>query len=128
VTVMTVPTRSFTLEEKREHVLAYLESEHGSKTAYLEEHSITHHQIHSWRYALADGDLGVGLVPRNTGSMSKRDVAEVRRLQAEVARLSAERDAAVADRNRMAKAADALGKAIDVMQQHGVGSDEDAQH
>ena len=127
MTVMTVPTRSFTLEEKREHVLAYLECEHGLKTAYLEEHSITHHQIHRWRDALADGDLGAGLVPRNTGSMSKRDVAEVRRLQAEVARLTAERDTAVADRDRMAKAADALGKAIDVMQQHGVGSDEDEQ-
>lgn len=125
MTVMAVPTRSFTVEEKREHVLAYLERGHGWKTAYLEEHSITPHQIRSWRDALADGDLGVGLVPRSTGRMSKRDVAEVRRLQAEVARLTAERDTAVADRDRMAKAADALGKAIDVMQQHGVGSDED---
>jgi hypothetical protein len=125
VTVATVASRSFSIEEKREHVLAYLECRHGAKAAYRDEHGITMDQMRRWKDAMAGGDLGAGLVPRNTGTMSKRDVAEVRRLQAEVARLADERDKAIADRDRMAKAADALGKAIDVMQQHGVGSDED---
>ena len=124
--VRTVKSRSFTLEQKREHVLAYLALRHGLKNGYLEEHQISEERIRSWRRALADGDLGAGLVPRQTGSMSKDDVAEIRRLQAEVARLEAERDKAEADRDRMTKAADALGKAIDVMRKHGVDYPEDA--
>jgi len=117
-----VPSVSFTTQQKREHVLAYLEAPRGTKFAYLQEHGITDAQLRSWKAAMADGDLGVGLVPRNTGSMSKHDVAEVRRLQAEVERVTAERDRAIADRDRMAKATDALGKAIDAMRLHGVDS------
>lgn len=126
MTVMTVSTRSFSVGEQREHVLAYLSCRHGTKAAYLVEHEITKNQMRGWRAALADGDLEMGLIPRNTGSMSRREVAEVRRLQVELARVEAERDQAIADRDRMAKAADALGKAIDVMRSRGVGSDEDA--
>ena len=126
MTVMTVGTRLFSVEDRREHVLAYLACRHGTKGAYLVEHAITGSEMRDWRAALADGDLGAGLVPRNTGSMSRREVAEVRRLQAEVARVEAERDRAVAERDQMARAADALGKAIDVMRSRGVGSEEDA--
>lgn len=126
MTVASVQARSFTLEEKRDHVLAYVACRYGQRAAYRETHGITRHQISRWKHAMADGDLGAGLVPRNTGSMSTDDVAEVRRLRAEVARVEAERDAARAERDRMSKAADALGKAIDVMRQRGVGSDEDA--
>ena len=126
MTVMTVSTRVLSVEDKREHVLAYLSCRRGMKAGYLAEHQITDSQMRTWRAAMADGDLGQGLVPRNTGTMSMREVAEVRRLQAELARVEAERDRAIADRDRMAKAADALGKAIDVMRSRGVGSDEDA--
>lgn len=126
MTVSTVPTRSFTAEQKREHVLGYLEARHGTKAGYLAEHGITADQLRSWKEAMADGDLDAGVVPRHTGSMSTREVAEVRRLQAELARVEAQRDQAIADRDRMTKAADALGKAIDVMQRHGVDCDEDA--
>jgi len=128
MTVATVVSRSFSTQQKREHVLAYMEAPRGTKAAYLREHQITDSQLRSWQSALADGDLGAGLVPRHTGSMSTRDVAEVRRLQAEVARLTAERDRARADRDQMARVADALGKAIDVMRQHGVDSNEDEQY
>lgn len=126
MTVASVQTRSFTLEEKRDHVLEYVARRYGQKGVYLEAHGLTRNQLSRWKHAMADGDLGAGLVPRNTGSMSTHDVSEVRRLRAEVARVEAERDAARAERDRMSKAADALGKAIDVMRQRGVGSDEDA--
>lgn len=126
MTVATVQTRSFTLDEKRDHVLAYVACRYGYRAEYLETHGITRGQMARWKHAMADGDLGAGLFPRNTGSMSTDDVSEVRRLRAEVARVEAERDAARAERDRMSKAADALGKAIDVMRQRGVGSDEDA--
>ena len=125
MTVQSVPPRSFTVEQKRAHVLAYVELPYGRKGAYLLEQRISDDQIRGWRRAMADGDLGAGLVPRQNGCMSTDDVAEIRRLQAEVARLEAERDKALADRDRMTKAADALGKAIDVMRERGVSFDED---
>lgn len=128
MTVRTVPARRFSREDRREHVLAYVSTRHGFKTQYLAEHQISYWQMNSWRKALADGDLDRGLVPRHTGSMSKDDVAEIRRLQSENARLEKERDQAVGDLDRMRTAADALGKAIGVMQkQHGAISDEDEQ-
>lgn len=127
MTVVTILPRIFSLEEKREHVLAYTAAAHGTKSAYLAGHGITDTEMRGWRAAMADGDLGAGLVPRHTGSMARKDVAEIRRLQAEVERLRSERDQARGDADRMAKAADALGKAIDAMQSvRGVGSDEDA--
>ncbi|KAE8129601.1 hypothetical protein [Bifidobacterium tibiigranuli] len=117
---MTESFRSvgISVEEKREHVLAYLSAPRGGKGAYLEEHRITRDQMSSWKSALADGDLGAGLVPRHTGSMTKRDVAEIRRLQRELERTTA-------DLERMRTAADCLGKAIDVLREHGVASDKD---
>lgn len=123
---MTIPPREFSLEQKREHVLAYLTAAHGKKSAYLVAQGLTPNQMRQWRMALADGDLGVGLVPRHTGTMARDDVAEIRRLQAEVERLQVERDQARSDLDQMRRAADALGKAIDAMQTvRGVGSDED---
>ncbi|MGH2512803.1 MAG: hypothetical protein ACRDGQ_08970 [Candidatus Limnocylindrales bacterium] len=125
--MVTIPPREFSLDEKREHVLAYVTAAHGKKAAYLQEQGLTPNEMRQWRMSLADGDLGVGLVPRHTGTMARDDVAEIRRLQAEVKRLQAERDQARGDLDRMRKATDALGKAIDVMQSvHGVDSDEDA--
>lgn len=127
MTVVTIPSRSFSLEQKREHVLAYVSAPHGMKGAYLAAHRITDREIRGWRASMADGDLGAGLVPRHTGSMARKDVAEIRRLQDEVDRLRAERDQARGDADQMRKAADALGKAIDAMQNlRGVDSDEDA--
>lgn len=127
MTAVTIPPRAFSVEEKREHVLAYVAARHGTKAAYLAEHRITDTEMRAWRSSMADGDLEAGLVPRHTGSMARKDVAEVRRLRAEVERLQAERDQARGDADRMRKAADALGKAIDAMQSvRGVGSDEDA--
>lgn len=129
---VTVETRSFTMEQKREHVLAYLECKQGFKAAYLAEHELTRNRVRRWQAAMADGDLGQELIPRQTGRMSTDDVAEIRRLQEENARLRAEyekaaaqRDRAAAERDTMAKAADALGKAIDAMQKYGVKSPED---
>ncbi|WP_256829833.1 transposase [Ornithinimicrobium faecis] len=122
--VATIAARSFSTEQKREHVLAYLERQHGT-TAYLQEHGLSYSHLFFWRKALADGDLARGQVPRHTGSMTQEDAAEVRRLEAEVERLIGERDKAVAERDQLARAADALGKAIDVMDRHGVGSRED---
>ncbi|MFT9278508.1 MAG: hypothetical protein ABF532_08835 [Bifidobacterium sp.] len=124
---MTESFRSvgISVEEKREHVLAYLSAPRGGKGAYLEEHRITRDQMSSWKSALADGDLGAGLAPRHTGSMTKRDVAEIRRLQRELELKSRELERTTADLERMRTAADCLGKAIDVLREHGVASDKD---
>lgn len=125
MTVVTIAPRVFSVDEKREHVLEYLAARHGTKSVYLAEHGITGTEMRGWRMAMADGDLGVGLVPRHTGSMVRKDVAEIRRLQDEVDKLRAERDHARGDADQMRRAADALGKAIDAMHSRGVASAED---
>ncbi|MCI1749594.1 MAG: hypothetical protein LKI24_17070 [Acidipropionibacterium sp.] len=125
---VTIPvkTRAFTLQEQQEHVLAYAERPYGTKRAYLAEHHISVRQLHNWTAAMADGNLGDHQIPRKTGTMTTRDVAEIRRLQTENAHLRAARDKAETERDMLAKAADALGKAIDVMREHGVDYDADA--
>ncbi|MEZ5119871.1 MAG: hypothetical protein R2686_08210 [Candidatus Nanopelagicales bacterium] len=56
--------RGLTVEQRREHVLAYLEVAYGSKGRYLAAHGIGAHQIRRWRAQLYAGTLETGLVPR----------------------------------------------------------------
>lgn len=126
MTVQILMPRDLTPAQKKDHVLAYLACRQGTKRAYLEEHKITQDQMYRWKAAVADGDLDANLVPRQTGKMSTKDVAEIRRLRQEVARLEAGKAKADAEIERMGRVTDALGKAIDAMHAHGVGSDEDA--
>lgn len=124
--VVRVEPRVFSAEEKRAHVLAYVQTPYGHKSHYLEAHSIGADAMKRWKSALADGDLAGGRVPRHTGEVTNRDVGEIRRLQGEVARLERERDEARLEARRMGRAADALGKAISVMQtMHGATCGED---
>lgn len=124
MTVFIEP-RYFSVDERREHVMAYLERPYGMKGAYLDEHQISPKAMSRWRAALADGDLGLDQVPRKTGTMKYEDVAEIRRLKTEIARLEAELKDARGQRETMARAADALGKAIDAMQRYGVVPDKE---
>jgi transposase-like protein len=123
--VRSVPARTFTLEQKREHVLAYVSTPWGSKADYLREHQLSSSAMYLWRMAMADGDLAAGLVPRQTGAMTTDDVAEIRRLRAELDAAKQKLADTETDLERMRAAADALGKAIDAMQQRGVGSPKD---
>ena len=118
---VSLPSRRFSLEEKKELVFAYGECEYGSKGEFLEGVGVSVHQIRSWRRAIADGDLDRGLVPRHTGSMNRKEIAEIRRLMAENEALVGQVEQMRLERDLMAQAADALGKAIGVMQMHGVG-------
>ena len=118
--VVGVASRVFTPEDKRDHVIAYVQAPWGSKARYLEEHAISADMMKRWRSALADGDLAAGRVPRHTGEVTTRDVSEIRRLEGRVAALEKERDQALAQAETMRRAADALGKAIGVMEKlHG---------
>lgn len=113
---VVVPSRERTVEEKRRLALAYIESRHGTKGAFLEENRIADWQMRRWVAALADGDLDGDVVPRQTGEMTREDAAEVRRLQARIAKLETELDSE-------RKVVDALGKAISVMHSLGVTDD-----
>lgn len=126
MTVQTLAPGDVTPAQQKEHVLAYIACQRGTKAQYLEEHQITRRQITRWKAAVADGDLDSNLIPRQTGKMTSKDVAEIRRLRAEVARLEAAKAKADAEIERMGRVTDALGKAIDAMHSHGVKSDEDA--
>ena len=125
MSVVVVESKVLSPEAKREHVLAYVSTRHGLKGAYLRTHGITKRQMTAWRGAVADGDLARGLFPRQTGRMTDRDVAEIRRLEKEVARLQGEVEKSRRDAQRSARAVDALGKAIDAMHKRGVNSAED---
>lgn len=126
MTVQTLTPRDLSPEEKREHVMAYVSCPFGTKAAYLAEHGITQRRLYAWKSAVTDGDLDANKIPRQTGRMTRDDVAEIRRLQAENARVEAARVKAEAEAERMGKAADALGKAIDAMRERGVDSGKDA--
>ena len=82
------PSSALTAEEKREHVLAYLELGYGSKGEYLRRHGLRRSQISLWRAAMCAGTLEVGLVPRE-GLHPNDPVAnrEVVRLNEQVAQL-----------------------------------------
>lgn len=127
MTAQTLAPRDLSPDDKREHVLAYVSAPWGTKAAYLSEHAITKDQLYAWKAAVADGDLDADKIPRQTGTMTSDDVAEIRRLREEIARLNTAKRKAEADAEQWGKAADALGKAIDAMHSHGVSSDEDAQ-
>ncbi|NVC25457.1 hypothetical protein E7Z53_18750 [Kocuria salina] len=111
-----IPSRQFSIEERRRLVLEYLELPHGSKAGFLEAHQVGKNQFRRWREALADGDLDGDRLPRKTGWMTRREAAEVRRLQAEIERLTQQLAAEH-------KVVDALGKAISVMHALGVADD-----
>jgi transposase-like protein len=115
-----IPSRQFSAEDRRRLVLEYFEQPHGSKATFLRERQIGKDQFRRWRTALADGDLDTDQVPRKTGVMTRRDAAEVRRLQAEVDRLN---EQLASER----KVVDALGKAISVMHSLGVADDAEGQ-
>ena len=125
MSVVVVESKVLSVEAKREHVLAYVSTQYGFKGEYLRTHGITKRQMTAWRGAVADGDLARGLFPRQTGRMTDRDVAEIRRLEKEVARLQGEVDKSRRDAQRSARTVDALGKAIDAMHKRGVNSAED---
>lgn len=117
---VTVEPREFTSDQIREHVIAYVETKHGRKWAYLEEHGIARQRMDRWRATFTDGDLDSGRVPRQSGRMTHKEVSEIARLKRQLA----ERDARIGrlerEVSKSEKVADALGKAIDVMHSHGV--------
>ena len=113
---VVVPSRERSVQERRRLALEYVESRHGTKRAFLEEHKIADWQMRRWVAAWADGDLDGDVIPRHTGEMTRKDAAEVRRMQARIAKLEAELDSE-------RKVVDALGKAISVMHAFGVADD-----
>jgi len=125
MTVQTLTPQDLTPAQQQDHVLAYMSCRQGTKREYLDRHGISEKQMYKWKAAVADGDLDANLIPRQTGKMTSREVAEIRRLREEVARLEEAKAKADAEIERMGRVTDALGKAIDAMHGHGVGSVED---
>ena len=128
MTIRKWPSSALTAEEKREHVLAYLGLEHGSKSEYLRRYGLQRWQISRWRAAMCAGTLEMGLIPRDgvypNDPMANREVVrltdEVARLRQQLADLQAAHDAELADKQAEIDAAraavEAVGKAIALLQ------------
>lgn len=112
-----------TVEQRREHVLAYLEVPYGAKARYLAGFGISAYQIRQWRAQLYEGTLEAGLVPRGVWMNDSNVNREVLRLRKELEALESVMAAREADYERalVAKQAEldaagrvteALGKAI----------------
>ncbi len=133
------PSSAWSVDEKRQHVLAYLDLKYGFKGEYLRRHGLRRGQISEWRAAMSAGTLEVGLVPRGgmypNDPVANREVVrltdEVARLRAQLADLQAAHEAAMADlqtvhagqlASRQAEidtaraAVEAVGKAIALLQ------------
>lgn len=66
MTTSSISPHTFTIDEQRNHVIAYTSTPHGSRTSYLDAHDITNNQIRRWLAAMADSNLETELVPRHT--------------------------------------------------------------
>jgi len=114
-------TPGFSEAEILEYVLEYQRLPYGSKGAWLKEQSFTKFQFRRWQAAVFGGDLGLGLVPRDSKSMTsagqpRRDHAreiEERAGAGEIERLRARI-------NELEEVNDALGKAIGLLHQRSV--------
>lgn len=108
--------RGLAVEQRREHVLAYLDVPYGSKGRYLAEHGISPFQIRQWRTQLYEGTLEMGLVPRGVWMNDTNVNREVVRLRKELAALQADHEQAMAAKqaelDAAGRVAEALGKAI----------------
>ncbi|HLO61631.1 MAG TPA: hypothetical protein VK165_01565 [Azonexus sp.] len=122
----------FTVEQKREHVLAYLAAPYGSRGRYLGEHGVSYRQFRVWRAQVFADTLEYGLVPRGGLAVTAEQSAFVARLRAEldalreqVAQQQAEHEQALAAKAAelavQVKAVDALGKAIEILHHAGAG-------
>lgn len=78
---------SYSLQERREIALKYVESEHGTKGAYARSVGLSPEVIRGWIAVLADGDLETGRPPRKTGVMTNAQVSEIERLDRVIAEL-----------------------------------------
>lgn len=122
----------FTVEQKREHVLAYLAAPYGSRGGYLREHGVSYRQFRLWRAQVFADTLEYGLVPRGGLAVSSDQSAFVARLKNELdavrqqmAQQQAEHEQALAAKAgelaAQVKAVDALGKAIEILHHAGAG-------
>lgn len=112
-----------TVEQRRQHVLAYLEVPYGAKGRYLAEHGISRFQIRQWRAQAYEGTLETGLVPRGVWMNDRNVNREVVRLRHEVETLQARMAEREAEHGRQlavkqaqidaaGRVAETLGKAI----------------
>lgn len=121
--MIELAVHGLTVAQRREHVLAYLETPYGVKGRYLASYGISAYQIRQWRSQMYAGTLETGLVPRGVWMNDFNVNREVVRLREELAALQSQLDASEAEHEQQLAAkqaqidaagrvADALGKAI----------------
>lgn len=111
-------TTGYTREEIRETMHQYYLQPHGTKQAWLAEHSIPVWKIQQWRKLVYEGDLDRNLIPRDHGSMSstpsRRSAFEKARAK-EIAEHQKEVNQLKERISNLEGANNALGKAIGLL-------------
>jgi hypothetical protein len=121
--IQEMAVHGLTVAQRREHVLAYLETPYGVKGRYLASHGISAYQIRQWRTQMYAGTLETGLVPRGVWMNDYNVNREVVRLREEVEALQSQLEAREvvheqqlaakqAEIDAAGRVAEALGKAI----------------
>lgn len=113
----------FSAAEIRELVVEYQLVPHGQKGSWLAAREISNRQFRRWQSAVFDGDLDLGLIPREgvgmtvppakRRAMAKAEEAQQRRDEAELVRLRARV-------GELERANEALGKAIGLLHEMNV--------
>jgi hypothetical protein len=125
---MSVPR--FTVEQKREHVYAYMRLPLGAKAGYVSELGVSGPTLRRWRRMVFAGTLELGLVPRGGNLVSVEESAGLVRLlkenallREELATRQAAHEKALAAKDAeltvQSRAVDALGKAIEILHKAG---------
>ena len=110
----------FTSEQIRELVLAYEVQPHGTKKAWLKDQGVSYDRFSRWRCAVFDGDLDLGLIPREGGGVSvppDKRAGIVRQRARERAAQEAEVAKLTARVRELEQTNEALGKAIGLLHQ-----------
>lgn len=122
----------YTNQEITELVHTYDSQRHGTRGQWLKDHDLTHDRMRRWRRAVYDGDLDIGLIPREGSSVQSTnpnrratahsEAAKSRRisqLEARIAELEA-------TNTSLTVSNEALGKAIGLL--HEITAPESDKH
>lgn len=108
-------TPGYTDDEIRAYVYEYERQPWGTKDAWRRAQGFTHHRIRRWRQAVFDGDLALGLIPREGVLMT--DSTDRRRVASQHARGEIESEQLRARIRELEATNEALGKAIGLLHQ-----------
>lgn len=123
----------YTNDQIREIVYAYDQQPHGTKATWREQRGISATRLRTWRNAVYDGDLDMGLIPRKDSGVTStpRYRKHIAHSHDAKARRIAELEQRIGDLEKsndtLQKSNDALGKAIGLLHEVSAQEPDDGQ-